>query len=504
MVFSLDSKPLVRGGRRLALAGLAALLAACASPDELAPQGQLTAPDALATQRSLAAVTHSKASWPDARWWHRLGDATLDQLVQEALQGSPDLATAQARARSAQAAAGLAEANRRPTVTATGSLSGAHLPGTVLPPPMGGHFGWLKYGYASAQWDADLWGGKRAAWAAAVGQAEAAEVDVHAARLALSTAVVRSWARLGYAAQQQELAQEELERARRARELTQQRVAAGISSRLQLKRSDAEVAQAEGMVARADRAVQAGRIAVARLLGQGPDRGLALQLPQPLEPARLALPPDVPSGLLGRRPDLVAARWRVEAAGHGIEAAKADFMPNIRVGALLGFAAQGSDTLLQLPAHFFQVAPALSLPVFDGGRLRARLGQRDADYDLAVADYNKTLVDAVDDVAGHASDLQALDGQLAAQQRTLDAARDAWELAEQRYRAGVGSFLEALGVRRDLLAAEQALAALQAEQVDASILLMQALGGGYEATGAPLAGVAAADAQTTMETAHHE
>lgn len=468
---------------RVLLCVPALLLAACATPDGLAPSGELLAPGAVAATRSLAAVTYSAAQWPARNWWKTLGDPALDALVAEALRDNPDLDAAQARAAAAQAAAGLAAAARLPSAAASASVSGSRLPGTVLPPPMGGHFGWLKYGYADFKWDIDLWGGKRAAWEAAVGQAQAAEVDLQAARLTVAAAVVRAWARLGLAFQQQDLAADELSRAERVRELTRQRVDAGISSRLQLKRSDAEVAQAQGAQAAAARAVDATRIALARLLGKGPDRGLQLQRPQqPLAPAALQLPPDVPAQLLGRRPELVAARWRVEAAARDIHAARTQFLPNISISALAGLAARGGDTLLQLPARFFQVGPALSLPLFDGGRLRANLAGRDAEYDGAVAHYNQALVAAVNEVAAHVHDLQGLATQVAAQERALVAARDAWELAEQRYRAGVGSFLEALDVRRELLQAEQGLAALQGEQVDVSLQLMQALGGGYQAS----------------------
>lgn len=474
-------------GRRsrlpLLCALVALLLGACATPDGLAPRGALLAPDEVLATHSLAAVTYSAARWPAPNWWTALGDPGLDALVAEALHDNPDLELAQSRADAAQAAAGLAAAGRLPSATASASISGSHLPGTVLPPPMGGHFGWLQYGYARFKWDIDLWGGQRAAWEAAVGRAQAAEVDLQAARLTLAAAVARAWARLGYAFQQQGLADAELRRAIHVRDLTGQRVDAGISNRLQLERSDAGVAQAQGAQAAAARAVDAARIALSRLLGKGPDRGLRIERPrQPLAPAVLQLPPDVPAQLLGRRPDLVAGRWRVEAAARDIRAARTAFLPNISISALVGLAARGGDALLQLPARFFQVGPAISLPLFDGGRLRADLAGRDADYDGAVARYNQTLVAAVGEVAGHVHDLQGLALQVRAQEQALAAARAAWDLAEQRYRAGVGSFLEALDVRRDLLQAEQGLAALQAEQVDVSLQLMQALGGGYRAS----------------------
>ncbi|MGB5940136.1 MAG: efflux transporter outer membrane subunit, partial [Rhodanobacter sp.] len=213
---------------------------------------------------------------------------------------------------------------------------------------------------------------------------------------------------------------------------------------------------------------------------KGPDRGLQIERPRPLSPAALAVPANLPLELVGHRADLVAARWRVEAAGKDIKAAKTAFMPDISIGAMAGLVSMGGANPLSLAGRFYQVGPSLSLPIFDGGRLRANLSSRDAQYDLAVAQYNQTLVGALNQVADELSALKSLRTQIAAQQRAQDAAQQAWDLAEQRYRAGIGSYLEALSVRQQLLAAERGSAALEAQQADLSVQLIQALGGGYQ------------------------
>jgi NodT family efflux transporter outer membrane factor (OMF) lipoprotein len=292
--------------------------------------------------------------------------------------------------------------------------------------------------------------------------------------------VARAYAQLGYAFARKDLADAEAERARQARTLTRQRVDAGIDSTLQLKQADAEVAQAERLQAVADRAVDAARSALSVLLGKGPDRGLSIARAAALAPAAVAVPADLSADLIGHRPDLVAARWRVEAAQKDIKAAKTQFLPNLSIGALAGVLATGGTNLFQLPARFYQVGPTLSLPIYDGGRLRANLDRKDAAYDLAVAQYNQTLVGAVNEVADDLAGLRSLQQQADAQQRALDAARQAWDLARQRYDAGIGSYLEALEVRRQLLQAEQGQAAIQSQQVDLSVQLLAALGGGYQ------------------------
>ncbi|MEW9571722.1 efflux transporter outer membrane subunit [Rhodanobacter sp. Si-c] len=460
-----------------AAVGLGLALAGCASSGGLHPDGTPIDPSSLKAAQSLANVPAS-AAWPSADWWTGLGDPQLDALIGEALADNPTLAIADARAHQAQAVVGAADATRQPTFNVGGSVADARIP-TTLPGLGNGHMTPARYVYGSFNWDIDLWGGKRAAWEAAVGQARAAEIEARAARVELSSNVARAYVQLGYAYTQQDLAKAELQRADAARRLTAQRVAAGIDNQMQLKQGDAEVASAQEQLAVAGRAIDAAQSALSVLLGKGPDRGRGIGRPHLLSPAALAVPANLPVDLVGHRADLVAARWRVEAAGKDIKAAKTQFLPNLNLGAMVGLISMGEASLFQLPARFYDVAPAVSLPVFDGGRRRANLSGKDAQYDLAVAQYNQTLVRAVNDVADDVDALQSLLQQAEAQQRALTAARDAERLAEQRYKAGVGSYLETLSVRQQLLVAEQRMAALQAQQSDQSVQLIQALGGGY-------------------------
>jgi outer membrane protein TolC len=157
----------------------------------------------------------------------------------------------------------------------------------------------------------------------------------------------------------------------------------------------------------------------------------------------------------------------------------------------------GGANLFQAPARFYQFGPSLSLPIFDGGRLRANLSGKDAEYDIAAAQYNQTLVGAVNQVADDVNANQSMQVQIDAQQRSLDAARQAWDLAQQRYQAGVGSYLEALGVRQQLLLAEQRMAALKAQQIDLSVQLIEALGGGYRPDGTRPGDTSASDASAS-------
>lgn len=431
----------------VASAGMTLALAGCASSGGLHPNGAPIDPHSLAVTHSFANVKVSPAAWPQTDWWTSLGDSQLNALIAEALHDNPSLAEADSRARQAQAEASEADADRKPEVNAGASIAEVRLP-TTLPPIGKGHNGTAKYVDAGFKWDLDLWGGERAAWEAALGRARAAEVDAHAARIELSANVARAYVQLGYAYDQQDIASAELERATEVQRLTQQRVSAGVDSRVQLEQSDSEVATAQGEKAQADRAMDAARSALSVLLGKGPDRGLAIARPQLLPQNALALPSSLPMELLGHRADLIAARWRVEAADRDIDAAKTRFLPNVNISAMAGLIMLGGGDLFQAKSRFYDAGPAISLPIFDGGRRRADLNGNDAEYDLAVAKYNETLVHAINEVADDNDALASLQVQIDAQQRALDAANDAWKLAELRYKAGIGNYLEALSVRQ--------------------------------------------------------
>jgi NodT family efflux transporter outer membrane factor (OMF) lipoprotein len=463
----------------LAVFLVAGALGGCASTGGLHPEATPTAPRDLHAERSLADVKLDAAAWPDKSWWKSIGDPQLDKLVGEALAGNPGMTLADARVRVALAAADAADASRKPTLNAGASVAGARVP-PILPPIANGHFGVIKYGYLSFSWNLDLWGGKRAAWEAAVGNARAAEVDGRAARMKLSADVVQSYFNLAGAYAQRDFAKEELQRAQDFLGLTRKRVASGVDSRFQLARIEGETATARAQLEAADHAVAAGGLVLAALLGKGPDRALSIRRPKlPAIPA-LALPSDLPAELLGRRPDVVAARWRVEASTRDIEAAKARFLPNIGISSLVGLIAPSSMNLLSLRNRFYTVSPALSLPIFDGGALRADLAGKDAAHDVAVAQYNRTLVHAINQVAAQVDDLRSLVLQVADAETARSSAADAYKLAMQRYRSGVGNYLEALSVRQELIAAERQLATLQTRRSDAWAALNEALGGGFQ------------------------
>ncbi len=352
--------PLHLWPQRLALASAILLAAGCITSEGLEPNARLQPAGALQAGRSLDGVALSPAAWPRQDWWTGLGDRQLDQLIGEALQGTPDLQIAEARARQAAATAQAQDAARQPTLDAKASYSGIRAPTSVAPAPLGGRYSAIKYLSLGFNYDFDLWGGERAAWEAALGQANAARIDSQAARIGLSASIARAYSDLAHAFTVRDLAEEELKRSQRMTELSQKRMSAGLDSRVQLQQTQTQLATARQQLSAAEQDIASARIALAVLLGKGPDRGLELQRPQPLNPASLSLPSVLPAELLGRRADIVAARWRVEAARRNIDSAKTEFYPNLNLGAMAGLAALHTSDVLQAPSRFFQVAPAIS------------------------------------------------------------------------------------------------------------------------------------------------
>ena len=371
----------------LACLAASVLAAGCASFEGIAPKSERTDPAALASRAALADARPSGA-WPAADWWTRFGDPQLDRLIEEALAGNPGMAGARARIERARALAANYGAALEPQAGAGASIVRQRYSGNgIFPPPIAGSWHTQTDIAASVSYDFDLWGRNRAAYDAALGLARAAEVDAHAARLVLATGVARAYAQLARSFEQRELAQAVLKQRESLFDLTRQRVAAGLDSDLDLKQAEGSMPAARQRIAQLDEEIALGRNLLAALAGQGPDRGLAITRPH-LRAQPVALPTVLPADLLGRRPDVVAQRWRVESARRDIDAAKGQFYPNINLNALIGLQSIHLSKLLSAQSENPSFGPALRLPLFDGGRLRANLAAKDADYDLAVGQYN--------------------------------------------------------------------------------------------------------------------
>jgi len=263
------------------------------------------------------------------------------------------------------------------------------------------------------------------------------------------------------------------------RDLTAQRVAAGLDSQLELKQVETSIPETREQMARLDEAIALTRNRIAALVGAGPDRGLALTRPH-THAVHAGLPSTLPADLLGRRPDIAAQRLRIEAAGADIDVAKASFYPNVSLAAYVGLQALGLSQFLSAGSAIAGAGPALSLPIFEGGRLRASLAGKQADYDVAVEQYNGAIVEALHQVADELASMRALEVRRNEQRQALASAQAAYDLALVRYREGLGNYLQVLSAETPLLAQRSLGADLDARERVLSVNLIRALGGGYE------------------------
>jgi NodT family efflux transporter outer membrane factor (OMF) lipoprotein len=459
---------------QLACAGLLLALSGCASVPAAGPDQP---PARIAAERTLAGGT---ADWPGEADWQRLGDAQLGALIQEGLAGSPDLALARARLRQAEALAMQAGAARLPSldVQADASLDkqsyNTGFPKAFVPK------GWQDGARIAAvlDYDIDLWGRNRAAWAAAMSDAGAAAVEARQARLALTAAIAAAYADWQHAHEERAIRRAQLTMREASARLVAQRRVQGMETLGSQRLAEAQVAAARGDLAGSEQELALGRNRIAALLGAGPDRGLSLTVPAMPELLQNRLPADATTELVARRPDIVAARLRTEAAAGRIAVARADFFPAIRLSALVGLQSLGLENVLAGDSLIGSVGPAISLPLFRGGALTGRYDGAKAGYAIAVAEYNRTVVGAYRDVADALLNRQHLEERLVQARAALTASRDAHRVAQLRYRAGLSTFLDALAVEDRALQAQLSVSATEAALRSADIALLQALGGG--------------------------
>ncbi|HET7757314.1 MAG TPA: efflux transporter outer membrane subunit, partial [Steroidobacteraceae bacterium] len=320
-----------------ALAAAAGLvLGGCAAHGDWKPAPQL-APASLAAARTLAGAPVDATSWPGDGWWRSYGDPQLDALVGEALAGSPSLEIAEARLRAAQAQALVASAPLLPRAALDAEATRQRYPQNGLyPPPFAGSYSTDGRIAVDFSYDIDFWGRNRTLLAAARSGVQALEADRAAARLALAVAVVRAYIQFDLGYQLLDVANDNLAQQNSILELTQQRVGAGLENQARVKQSESMAALTRGGVAAAHANIELARNQLAALIGAGPDRGQSLTRPQLSSPSGIALPSRLPVDLLGRRPDVAAARAEVQQTAHGVRAAEADFYPNVNLLAFAG------------------------------------------------------------------------------------------------------------------------------------------------------------------------
>ncbi|MGH8462112.1 MAG: efflux transporter outer membrane subunit [Stenotrophobium sp.] len=449
-------------------------LTGCVLPPRLPPQATPLA----ANRLGLDGPAQARA--PDG-WWQAFGDPQLDRLIGEAFAANPRLAEAAARVRMAQSQADADSAASKAGISLDGNEIYQRFPEhDIIPPPLGGGRYWRGQIAFNLAWDLDFFGRQAAVIARSNDLSRAAALDLEVARHVLAGAMAQAYVDLDRAWTVSDIAQRAEQQRQSLLDLATSRVDAGLDDQSRLRGAEAALAQAHlaRLQAQANIAIAVHRLAA--LTGRGANAYADIGRPH-LDLARaLPLPEQLPFDLLSRRPDVLAARARVDAASQGQAAAKAAFYPDINLTAFAGFGAIGLDNLLRSDDRAYGIGPALHLPIFESGQLKAGYRAASAESDAAIADYNQTVLQAVQQTADQLSLIASYKSQIEQSMQSLAASKDAYRIAQLRYRAGLINRIALLDAETAVLDAHHQQINLVAAQAVARVTLLLALGGSFD------------------------
>ena len=440
--------------------------------------------DSLAVDEAIARAA-GDAGWPSDQWWHAYADPQLDRLIALALQGSPSLAIAAARVRQAKSLAGLAESAEALQVQGSASLQRHDWPTDQFygPGALADTRTWDNNAALGLSYPLDFWDQDRNATERALDRAHASAAQQRQAQLELQENIVRAYIQLALNYAQRDIAQATLAQQTQLLELAERRLKGGLGTHLEVSQAQSLLPETHRQIDALDEAIALGRNQLAALAGKGPGEAVAARRPTLSLQAEVGLPSALPARLLGQRPDVVASRWEVAAQARGIDVAHAGFYPNVDLTGSLGYMATGGGMLEFLTGKklSYKVGPAISLPIFDGGRLRAELGEASAGYDLAVAQYNQTLVMALKNVSDQLIRRESMEKQQQFAAQSVAAAQKTYDIAMVAYRRGLTDYLNVLNAQTLLFRQQQVQQQVEAARLSVYAGLVVALGGGLAA-----------------------
>lgn len=420
------------------------------------------------------------AHLPRGAWWTLFGEDELNRLESLATEGNQELSGAVARFAQARAQANVARSDFFPYIKAAPSVTRERY-------SQHGTRGFSERNGATdnsfsvpldATWEPDFWGRVRRQVESAKARLDAAADDTEAVKLRIQAEVAIDYFALRSLEAETALLERAVENFSRSLDLTRNRRAGGVASDLDVSQAETQLRAVEAELPAAQ--LQAARLrhALATLCGR-PSTGLEISKGG----TNLANPPFVPaslpSELLERRPDIAAAERRMAAANAEVGVAKTAFYPRVLVRGFAGFQSIDAGTLFDWPSRVWAVGPSLELPLFAGGRNRARLGEARARYDETVAHYRQTTLSAFEEVENQLSAQSLLAAQLGSEQAALDAAQRTFSIANNRYKAGLVTYLEVATAQSAALARERVANQIAAQRLIAAVSLAKALGGGW-------------------------
>jgi NodT family efflux transporter outer membrane factor (OMF) lipoprotein len=474
------------------------LLSACASQQGITSHAQVKNLSALSGASQLQT---SSAIWPDTHWATQIGGQALQNLIDSALADSPSLLAASARIDAARAMKTVVTAYQKPSLGLNaGSTYQRFTENGLIPPPLAGEFYTDNSVTLGVAYEFDFWNKHSAELRAILSQEKIAEAERQSARLGLSTAIARTWLQLARQTQQLAISEQLLQLREEQDQLIALRVKAGLDTDMEVQQGLLQRANLKNEITSWRDAIALSRNQLAALMGAGPERGQQIAVPALAQQKNFGVPANLALDLLGRRPDIVAARWRLEAGQSEIDLAKVQFYPNVSISAFLGLSSLGLEKFVNTGSTIVGAGPALHMPIFAGNRLRAQLSSKVASYDVAVATYNQSLIEAIHEVADQVQNLQGSAKQAEQQLEAVRAAQTALQLAQKRYTVGTSNNMPVLLAKTTLLMQQKMVSDIAIRHADSQVNLIKALGGGYDAN-AELAALPSPQASHVLDAA---
>ena len=427
-------------------------------------------------------VAVPQAHLPKGNWWEIFGDPELSRLETEAAEANQDLKAAYARFTQARAVADVARSGLFPRLGVSFLPVGQY---DSENRPVGGAPGKTYDTFTlpfDLSYEFDLWGRVRRTVESAKAQAQASADDVESVRLAVQAEVAADYFTIRALDADKALLLSSIEVYRKSLTLVQNRRAGGMVSDLDVAQAETVLKTAESQLP--DNALQRIKFEHALAVLTGKNASLFHVPERPLDLEPLIVPPSLPSELLERRPDIAAIERRMAAANANIGVAKAAFFPTIKLSALAGFqtgnvgALEIGPPLLDWASGFWAIGPSLTLPLFQGGQLSANLRQAKAAYEETVARYRQTVLTAFADVENNLAAEYLLANQYEQLAAASKAARKQLEIANNRYDAGLVTYLEVATAQNTTLGIDRSATRLRSQQLVAAVALIKALGGG--------------------------
>lgn len=411
-------------------------------------------------------------------WWRSFEDADLDALEEQAVAANQDLQGALARVREARAIHRASRAELYPALSSSQSYTRSRWSENRANTPPGDPESDDFSASFDLSYELDLWGRVRRGAEAAKGEAAAVTWDLQSVQLTLTADVARSYCLLRSLDEERGVVETTIELRADEVRLQESRHRAGLIHEVDLMRARTELAGARADLQAILRARSQMEHALAVLCGQPAGQFTVARRSAVVSPP--AIPAGLPSSLLERRPDILAAEERLKAASARIGVAKAAFFPTVKLTGTAGLASADLGTLFTWPSKVGSVGPSIHVPIFEGGRNRANLKGAEARHEQALAGYRAAILTAFREVEDALSDLDTLLAQSEAVADALRSARDTATLATERYAQGLSSYLDVVDARRAALDAERSQAQLRGQQAVSTILLAKAIGGGWE------------------------